>query len=38
MPGVFDNKVFNAEVFQQYVERIPNLRRNELIRMQIRVE
>lgn len=32
MPGVFDNKVFNAEVFQQYVERIPNLRRNELIR------
>lgn len=32
MPGVFDNKVFNAEVFQQYVDRIPNLRRNELIR------
>ena len=32
MPGVFDNKVFNAEVFQQYTERIPNLRRNELIR------
>ena len=32
MPGVFDNKVFNAEVFQQYVDRIPNLNRNELIR------
>ena len=32
MPGIFDSKVFNAEVFQQYVERIPNLNRNELIR------
>ena len=32
MPGIFDAKVFNAEVFQKYVERIPNLNRNELIR------
>ncbi|MBR0411063.1 MAG: phage coat protein [Eubacterium sp.] len=32
MPGIFDSKLFNAEVFQQYVERIPNLNRNELIR------
>lgn len=32
MPGIFDAKLFNAEVFQKYVERIPNLNRNELIR------
>lgn len=32
MPGIFDAKVFNAEVFQKYVDRIPNLNRNELIR------
>lgn len=32
MPGIFDSKLFNAEVFQKYVERIPNLNRNELIR------
>ena len=32
MPGIFDAKLFNAEVFQQYVDRIPNLNRNELIR------
>lgn len=32
MPGIFDNKLFNAEVFQKYVERIPNVRRKELIR------
>ena len=32
MPGIFDNKYFNAEVFQQYVERIPNTKRNEMIR------
>ncbi len=32
MPGIFDNKYFNAEVFQKYVERVPNLNRNELIR------
>lgn len=28
----FDAKAFNGEVFQQYVETIPNLKRNELIR------
>lgn len=32
MPGIFDNKLFNAEVFQQYVDRIPNTKRNEMIR------
>ena len=32
MPGIFDAKHFNAEVFQKYVDRIPNLNRNELIR------
>ena len=32
MPGIFDNKLFNAEVFQRYVDRIPNLNRNELVR------
>ncbi len=32
MPSIFDNKYFNAEVFQQYVERVPNTKRNELIR------
>lgn len=32
MPGVFNNKIFNAEVFQGYIERIPNPRRTELIK------
>lgn len=32
MPGVFDKKYFNADVFQGYVDRIPNLKRNELVR------
>ena len=32
MPGIFDAKLFNADVFQKYVDRIPNLNRNELIR------
>ncbi|OOM17216.1 hypothetical protein CLSAB_19360 [Clostridium saccharobutylicum] len=32
MPGIFDNKIFNAEVFGQYVERIPNLKQNQLIK------
>ena len=32
MPGVFDAKHFNAEVFQRYVERIPNPRLTELLR------
>lgn len=30
--GLFDAKNFNGEVFQQYVETIPNTKRNELIR------
>ena len=30
--GIFDAKNFNGEVFQQYVETIPNTKRNELIR------
>ncbi len=28
----FDAKLFNGEVFGQYVERVPNLKRNELIK------
>ncbi len=32
MPGIFDSKNFNAEVFAAYVEQTPNLRRNELIK------
>lgn len=31
MPGIFDNKIFNAEVFKGYVDRIPNTKRNALI-------
>lgn len=30
--GIFDGKNFNAEVFGAYVERTPNLNRNELIK------
>ena len=32
MPGIFDNKLFNADVFQGYVDRIPNTKRTELIK------
>lgn len=32
MPGVFDAKHFNAEVFAKYVERIPNPRLTELLK------
>jgi len=32
MPGVFNYKNFNAEVFQGYMERIPNTQRNALIK------
>lgn len=28
----FDSKTFNPEVFGRYVERIPNLTRNELLK------
>ncbi|MBR2890390.1 MAG: phage coat protein [Oscillospiraceae bacterium] len=31
MPGIFDEKIFNAEVFQGYVDRIPNTKRKALI-------
>ena len=31
MPGIFDAKLFNADVFQGYVDRIPNLKLNRLI-------
>lgn len=32
MPGVFDGKNFNAEVFGAYVDKTPNLNRNELLK------
>lgn len=32
MPGIFDSKNFNAEVFGAYVAQTPNLNRNELIK------
>lgn len=32
MPGVFDSKNFNAEVFGAYVDKTPNLNRNELLK------
>ena len=32
MPGVFDSKLFNAEVFQGYVDRLPNPNKTELIK------
>lgn len=32
MPGIFDKKIFNEEVFNRYVDRVPNLRRNELLK------
>ena len=32
MAGVFDAKYFNAEVFQKYVDRVPNTRKTELLR------
>lgn len=32
MPSVFDKKIFNGEVFQAYIETIPNPSRNELIK------
>lgn len=30
--AVFDSKIFNPEVFEKYVQRVPNLKRNELIK------
>ena len=32
MNSMFDSKVFNGEVFQKYVDRIPNTKLNELIK------
>lgn len=32
MAAVFDSKIFNPEVFQKYLQRVPNLKRNELIK------
>lgn len=32
MPSIFDSKNFNAEVFGAYVDKTPNLNRNELIK------
>lgn len=32
MPSIFDSKNFNGEVFKAYVDREPNLNRNELIK------
>lgn len=32
MPGIFDSKNFNGEVFAAYVDTTPNLNRNELIK------
>lgn len=31
MPGIFDNKYFNADVFQKYMETVPNTRLNLLL-------
>ena len=30
--AIFDNKNFNAQVFGQYIDRIPNLTRNRMIK------
>lgn len=30
--AIFDSKNFNGNVFKQYVDRVPNLNRNELIK------
>lgn len=32
MPSIFDSKNFNGEVFAKYVEKTPNLNRNELLK------
>ena len=29
---MFDSKIFNGEVFGKYVERVPDLKRNELLK------
>ena len=32
MPGIFDNKIFNTEVFNKYTQRIPNLRKKKYLK------
>ena len=32
MPSIFDSKNFNGEVFAKYVDKTPNLNRNELLK------
>lgn len=32
MPSIFDNKVFNSEVFGKYVDTVSDLKRNELLK------
>lgn len=32
MPNIFDKKNFNGEVFAKYMEKTPNLNRNELLK------
>jgi len=32
MPSIFDNKIWNDEVFQKYIDSLDNIRRNELIK------
>ncbi|MZK53649.1 phage coat protein [Clostridium beijerinckii] len=34
MPSIFNEKIFNGEVFGQYVDRVPNLTQNQLIKSQ----
>lgn len=38
MAGIFDSKIFNAEVFGRYVETISDLRRNQLLKSGALVE
>ena len=32
MPSIFDNKIWNDEVFQAYMDSLDNIRHNELIK------
>ena len=32
MPGIFDGKIFNGEVFKGFVDRLPNPNKTELIK------
>ena len=35
MSEVFNSKIFNGEIFQKYVDRIPNTKLNELIKYNV---